>query len=323
MPPLHVRGDAATTRPGDVRTSPGHSQRSLASTLGAAGGAPRRNLTPASTIPLRRDRDVPLFPPCLPPALSPHYTTRLTLVPDPCRPTEVTPCPSTSPVVISSRAARPWSAALTAAAWFPAPRRASAHTQQLPAAPAFTPLPSSQLPTGKPIADISAGWDGTLWAVDTLGIPHLYDPIERDLAGLRPRRRRGHAAERRTLFLPRRRRGRLQPGDRPDRRAADRPTVARPAALLYGDLDGASVIDGVIQLYRSGRWVSTATPGTVQALTSAVNWPACLARRRHSTRPAHRRPAAQLRPALSHRPAAPSAPAGPKRGRAHGGRRRR
>lgn len=73
-------------------------------------------------------------------------------------------------------------AALSVAAWLPAPQRAGGHTQQLPAqlpaAPGFNLLPSSQLATGQPVADISAGWDGAWWAIDTLGIPHLYDPVQ-------------------------------------------------------------------------------------------------------------------------------------------------
>jgi hypothetical protein len=36
---------------------------------------------------------------------------------------------------------------------------------------------SSELPLGTPIADISMGWDGTLWSIDTNGTPHSYDPI--------------------------------------------------------------------------------------------------------------------------------------------------
>jgi hypothetical protein len=29
-----------------------------------------------------------------------------------------------------------------------------------------------------PPTDISAGWDGTLWAIDASGAPHLYDPLD-------------------------------------------------------------------------------------------------------------------------------------------------
>src|SRR5690348_13070476 len=44
----------------------------------------------------------------------------------------------------------------------------------MPAQPTFTPLPSA-LAFGPP-TDISMGWDGTLWAIDGSGAPHLYDP---------------------------------------------------------------------------------------------------------------------------------------------------
>jgi hypothetical protein len=41
----------------------------------------------------------------------------------------------------------------------------------------FNSIPSG-LSLGAPIADISQGWDGTLWAIDTNGAPHAYDPIQ-------------------------------------------------------------------------------------------------------------------------------------------------
>ncbi len=41
--------------------------------------------------------------------------------------------------------------------------------------PTFTGIPST-LAFGT-IADISMGWDGTLWAVDGQGAPHVFDPV--------------------------------------------------------------------------------------------------------------------------------------------------
>lgn len=41
--------------------------------------------------------------------------------------------------------------------------------------PTFTEIPSN-LVFGPP-ADISMGWDGTLWAIDASGAPHLFDPV--------------------------------------------------------------------------------------------------------------------------------------------------
>ena len=168
-------------------------------------------------------------------------------------------------------------AALSVAAWFPAPRRASAHTQQLPrvpSGPAFTPLPSSQLPTGQPIADISGGWDGTWWAVDSLGIPHLYDPIGETWQPF------GQGVDAAAVLNDE-----LYLFRGPDVAVYNQTTgqtAVQPIAEQWpglppsftSDLDGASMIDGVIQLYRSGRWVSTASPATAQALTSTANWPA-------------------------------------------------
>ncbi len=72
-------------------------------------------------------------------------------------------------------------AALSVSSWFPLPRRAAGQSSPLPVAPGFTPLPS-QLATGAPIADIAAGWDGTLWAVDALGVAHVYDPLQQQWA---------------------------------------------------------------------------------------------------------------------------------------------
>ena len=169
-------------------------------------------------------------------------------------------------------------AALTAAAWFPAPRRAAGRDlqqpTQLPAAPSFTPLPSSQLPTGQPIADIAAGSDGTLWALDTLGIPHLYDPLA---ASWQPFGSGVDAAAvlNDVIYL-------FRGPDVAVYNQTTGQTAVQSIALQWqglppsftADLDGASVIDGVIYLYRSGRYVSTAAPGTVQAMTSAANWPA-------------------------------------------------
>jgi len=70
-------------------------------------------------------------------------------------------------------------AALSLSSWFPLPRRARGQSNPLPATPGFTALPTTaqQLATGQPIADIAAGWDGSHWAVDALGVAHVYDPL--------------------------------------------------------------------------------------------------------------------------------------------------
>ncbi|MFN8468892.1 MAG: twin-arginine translocation signal domain-containing protein, partial [Caldilineaceae bacterium] len=150
-------------------------------------------------------------------------------------------------------------AALSVAAWFPAPRRAAGYSPQLPAqlpaAPAFTPLPSSQLATGKPVADIAAGWDGTLWAVDSLGIPHLYDPIA---AAWQPF---GQGVDAATVLNDE-----IYLFRGPDVAVYNQTTgqtAVQPIAQQWPslppsfttDLDGAAAIDGVIYLYRSSRYV--------------------------------------------------------------------
>ena len=208
---------------------------------------------------------------------APHYTIRPTFVPNLAAQSSTTmPIHLTRRDFLKSTAALV--AALTAAAWFPAPRRAAGYSPQppaqLPTAPAFTPLPSSQLATGQPVADIAAGWDGTLWALDTLGIPHLYDPLA---AAWQPFGKGVDAvtALNDEIYL-------FRGPDVAVYNQTTGQTAVQPIAQQWpglppsftSDLDGASVIDGVIYLYRSGRYVSTAAPGTVQPMTSAANWPA-------------------------------------------------
>src|SRR5262245_11536012 len=41
--------------------------------------------------------------------------------------------------------------------------------------PTFNPIASTT--AFGPPTDLSAGWDGTLWAIDASGAPHIYDPI--------------------------------------------------------------------------------------------------------------------------------------------------
>ena len=67
-------------------------------------------------------------------------------------------------------------AAGTAVAAAAAPRDRPGPGAGLTLAPvSFTEI-SSRLQFGPP-ADISAGWDGTLWSIDTGGAPHRYDPL--------------------------------------------------------------------------------------------------------------------------------------------------
>lgn len=59
------------------------------------------------------------------------------------------------------------------------PEHAVAQTRQPQLAipqPTFNPIASTTA-FGQP-TDLSAGWDGTLWAIDASGAPHLYDPTQ-------------------------------------------------------------------------------------------------------------------------------------------------
>lgn len=47
----------------------------------------------------------------------------------------------------------------------------------------FSPI-NSTLTFGAP-ADLAAGWDGTLWAIDQLGAPHVYDPLSARRSSMR------------------------------------------------------------------------------------------------------------------------------------------
>ncbi|MBV9599658.1 MAG: PQQ-binding-like beta-propeller repeat protein [Chloroflexi bacterium] len=47
------------------------------------------------------------------------------------------------------------------------------------AAPSVTPLAVAAEPVFGPPTDIAAGWDGTLWAIDGAGAPHVYDRAQK------------------------------------------------------------------------------------------------------------------------------------------------
>ena len=167
-------------------------------------------------------------------------------------------------------------AALSLASWFPTPRRVRAQSSPLPAAPSFNPLPSSQLVTGQPIADISAGWDGTLWAVDTLGIPHRYDPLQQSWQPF------GKGVDAATMvgddfYL-------FQGSEVAVYNAAQGLISQQPIAAQWpglppsftSDLDGAFADGTLLYLCRSGRYVSadlSSSPLAFSQPTALNTWP--------------------------------------------------
>lgn len=171
------------------------------------------------------------------------------------------------------KAAGALAAALWAASWMPAATRAQgAGVQAESLTPSFNHV-AAQLSSGQPIADISAGWDGTFWAVDTLGVPHVYDPIQNvwntfgdgvDAAAKVGDDfylfRGGEVA----VFNPTQGLISLQPI------AAQWPDL--PPSFT-SDLDGAFVYGGYLYLCRGGRYVRTDQPGTATALNTWPNWP--------------------------------------------------
>jgi hypothetical protein len=57
-----------------------------------------------------------------------------------------------------------------------AARPRPAHASAGPAQPGFAAAPVAGLLVAP--ADVSMGWDGTAWAVDQLGAPHTFDPLQ-------------------------------------------------------------------------------------------------------------------------------------------------
>ncbi|MCS5692752.1 PQQ-binding-like beta-propeller repeat protein [Cyanobium sp. FGCU-6] len=134
-------------------------------------------------------------------------------------------------------------------------------------------MPSSSLATGEPIADISAGWDGTLWAVDSLGIPHVYDPLQQSWQtygkGVDAAAKWGDA-----LYL-------FSGADVAIYDLATSQVTLQTIATLWPDLppsftshlDGASCMGGQLVLFRGGRCVAVANPAAVQTLSELEFWP--------------------------------------------------
>jgi len=169
-------------------------------------------------------------------------------------------------------------AALSLSSWFPLPRRARGQNSPLPAAPGFTALPTTaqQLATGQPIADIAAGWDGTHWAVDALGVAHVYEPMQQQWTPF------GKGVDAATVIGP------TFYLFRDDEVAFGDPTAGpltvQPIAQVWpglpptftSDLDGAFANGSVIYLCRSGRYVFadlSSAPVTFSQPAPLNTWP--------------------------------------------------
>ncbi len=133
---------------------------------------------------------------------------------------------------------------------------------------------NSSLPLGAPLADVSKGWDGTVWGIDTKGVPHSYDSLAD--------RWSVYGAGFDVICL----------WDQPGRffvlRGAEISITGRdpvPFTAVWKNLpdsfttavDGAANLHGVIYLFRNGRYVTidpkTSTAGPAQSVTSLQNWP--------------------------------------------------
>jgi outer membrane protein assembly factor BamB len=170
-------------------------------------------------------------------------------------------------------------AALSLSTWFPLPRRAAGQSCPPPATYGFNCLPS-QLATGQPIADIAAGADGMLWAVDALGVPHFFDPLAQTWTAF------GRGLDAATLigaafYLFQGAEVAIYDT------TSQQVTVQLISALWPGlppsftrDLDGAFVNGETLYLCRSGRYVAanlSAAPVAFSApspLNAWPNWPA-------------------------------------------------
>lgn len=147
-----------------------------------------------------------------------------------------------------------------------------ARVQQTLAATAAA-LPSS-LPLGAPLADISKGWDGTVWGIDTNGVPHQFDQLSQQWqvfgGGFDVITRADNSS-----YLLFRGTEVVRTGT-----TSPQPIASRwhnvPDSFALG-IDGAANLGGVLYLFRNGRYLTidpaTQTASTPIELTSIAGWP--------------------------------------------------
>ncbi|MCB0159107.1 MAG: PQQ-binding-like beta-propeller repeat protein, partial [Caldilineaceae bacterium] len=158
-------------------------------------------------------------------------------------------------------------AALSLSSWARGTQTAHARgrTLDLPQ-PSLQEAPSA-LASGALMADIAAGWDGTLWSVDTDGVPHLFDPLEQSwhtfgagfdavawLDGTT------YAFQGESVLVN----GVLE--------SSAGLWSALPASFLL-QVDGAAAFAGELYLFQGGRYVAVAGGNAPVALTSVAGWP--------------------------------------------------
>ena len=169
---------------------------------------------------------------------------------------------------LATIAAEPSQAALT-----------SARQPQAPTLPQPTFNPIASTTTFGALADISMGWDGTLWGIDAQGAPHIYDALNDtweqhgdgiDAATL--------TSDAQTLFIFRD--GEVIAVNPATRQAGAAKPIAQqwpslPDSFKFGVAGAANspTSEGGLVLFNGGRFISTDGSIPLTALTSLANWP--------------------------------------------------
>ena len=170
-------------------------------------------------------------------------------------------------------------AMLSLSSQLPLPR-ARAQSKLMTEGPnAFTPV-ASVLPTGNAIMDISAGWDGTQWAVDAQGIPHVYDGVQQNWETF------GRGVDAATLVgddLYLFRDNEVAIYNTTNNQLVSTQLISEKwpqlPPMFTKDLDGAIAtvrvgnIGGEIFLFHNGRYVNVNEPTTPQLANKISQWP--------------------------------------------------
>lgn len=137
--------------------------------------------------------------------------------------------------------------------------------------PSFTAIPSSLL--FGPTDDIAMGWDGTLWAIDTSGAPHLFDPGTQQWnpygAGVDAACQMGSTVYwfRQGQYATAEAGGSMSP---PQSVATNWPLL--PDSFKLG-VNGAANVNGVLYVFSGGCYVAADGSVPRAVLTDLANWP--------------------------------------------------